>query len=141
MSNVERAQVVSGSYRLVAGRVLNRANELFAAKRMSVEDYNKASLIYLSLIQKAIDINMAAAHAAANGLEADLDAIEGATKKLGEVSERLAKAARIVELSSKIVAAAALVVAAIFDPTKVSAGVAAAAVLEVVKTISDEVPE
>ena len=141
MDFIEKAQLVSASYRLVAGRVLNRANELLAAKKINNEDYNKASLVYLSLIQKAIDINMAAAHALALNLDVHLDAIEAATKRLGEVSERLAKTAKIVDLSGKIVAAAALVVAAIFDPTKVSAAAAASAVLDVVKSISDDVPE
>ena len=140
MEFTEKTQAVSASYRLIAGRILNRANDLFVAKIISNEQYNKASLQYLSLIQKAVDINMAAAHALENQLDVKLDEIEKATENLTKVSERLAKAAQIVELSGKIVAAAALVVAAIFDPTKVSAAAAAAAVLAVVKAISDSVP-
>lgn len=139
--NIENAQKISASYRLIAGRILNQANDAFAKKLIGIEEYNRASLIYVSLIQKAVDINMAAAHAVEGHIKVDLDDIEHATAELTKVSERLARTAKVVELGTKILAATALVVAAIFDPTKVSAGAAAAAVLSAAKTITDYVPE
>jgi hypothetical protein len=124
---VTRTIALAQSYRRAATALLDQAHTAYAAGQLAQADFNRVFANYLSVLQKAMDINNAASHLLAEGLGAVLDAVEGDTAALEQKLKSLQRAQQLVGISIKLLLAVGAVALAVIAPNPGSLAAAGAA--------------
>jgi hypothetical protein len=134
---VQRAVALSQSFRAAANAVLDEGYARFAAGTLSQPDFNRVFANYLSMVQKAVDVNNAATHQLTEALRPVLDAVEKDTARLVKKLERLNEERDLIAASLKVLVAIGAVALAMLLPSPASAVAAAAALGDAVHTLCE----
>jgi hypothetical protein len=132
---VQRAVALSQSFRHAANALLDEGYARFTAGTLSQADFNRVFANYLSMVQKAVDVNNAATHQLAEEVRPVLDAVEKDTAALVEKLQRLDRERDLIGASLKVLVAIGAVALAMLAPSPASAVAAAAALGDALQTI------
>jgi hypothetical protein len=134
---VTRTIALAQSYRRSATSLLDEGHARLQAGRLSQDGFNHLFGDYLAILQKAVDVNNAAAHGLAEGIRPVLEAVESASTQLERKLAALTRTEDLISVSVKLLAAMGAVAAAVFAPTPATAAAAAAAIGDAVSSVVD----
>ena len=131
---VKRTIALSQTYRQAAGLILDEAHARFSAGTMTQVEFNRVFANYLSTVQKAMDVNNAATHQLAAGVEGALSAVERDTATLCKKLDHLNEVRDLVAVSLKLLVAMGAIALAVLVPSLPSAAAAGSAVADAIQT-------
>jgi hypothetical protein len=132
---VARTIGLAQSYRRAATSLLDEAHARLGAGRMKTEEFNRVFGNYLSVLQKAMDVNNAAAHGLAEAVGPVLAAVEDQTASLERKLRALQHTEDLLLVSVKLLVAMGAVALAVLAPTPVAAGAAVVAIGDAIGTV------
>ncbi len=135
---VTRTVALSQALRRAANAVLDEGYARFQAGVLSQADFNRVFAGYLSMVQKAVDVNNAATHELAAGLAPVLDTVEKGAAELVAKLDRLHRVRDLVAASVKVLVAIGAVALAMLAPSPASGAAAAAAVADALQTVIEK---
>jgi hypothetical protein len=132
---VQRTVALSQSYRRAAGALVDEAHRRFAAGTLTQDEFNRVFSNYLSIVQKAMDVNNAATHQLAAGVANTLSFVEKDTATLCQKLDKLNEIRDLIGVTLKLLVAMGAIALAVLVPSPASAAAAGVAVTDALQTV------
>jgi hypothetical protein len=132
---VQRTVALSQSFRKTANAVIDEAHARFNRGTLSQAEFNNVFAGYLSMVQRATDVNNAATPQLAIGVGAVLDAVEKDTATLLTKLDELDATRDLIAVVLKLLVALGAIALAVIAPSPLSAAAAGVAVADALDSV------